>query len=87
MFLWMDFCHAAAVLTSAELPEELSFCCAKQDVKGLGRQQLESRLLLLEFVRPVWHLRWVKAWVACPSRPVSQAVGCTALEMKFVVVF
>jgi len=72
-------------LCSVELPEELSFCRAKHDVKGLERQRFESRLLLLEFVRPVWYYRWVEAWMACPSRH-TQAVGCTALEMKFGVV-
>lgn len=75
MLVWMDFCHATAMLTSVELSEELSFCCAKHDVKVLERQQLESRLLLLEFIRPVWHYRWVEAWMACPSRPVSHT-GC-----------
>lgn len=73
--MWMDFCHATAVLTSAELPEELNFCSAKCDVKGLEQQQLESRLLLLEFIRPGWHYRWAQAWTACPNRPVSHT-GC-----------
>lgn len=34
-----SFCHAAAVVTSVEFPEELGFCCANHLGKVLGRQQ------------------------------------------------
>lgn len=67
--LWLGFCCATAVLASVELPEEPSFCCAKRVEKGLKRQQLECRLLLLEFIRPVWQYRWAEGWMSCPSRP------------------
>lgn len=80
----MDFCHATAVLTSEQLSEELSFCCAEHDVKGLEGQQLESKNSLDLFgttggLKPGWLLPAGLCHI--------QAVSCTALEMRFGVVF
>lgn len=85
--MWMNFCHATAALTAVELLEGLSFCCAKHGMKGLEKQLLESRLLLLlEFIRHVALQVGLSLLVPAGLCHI-QAVGCTALEMKFGVVF